>query len=45
MSEIRLNPVGIGNFDAKETLIASADSSEGAIEETAVEIDDLVQDD
>jgi hypothetical protein len=45
MSEIRLNPADIGKFDAKETLIASADSGEGAIEENAVEMDDLVQDD
>jgi hypothetical protein len=45
MSEIRLNPADIGKFDAKETLIASADSGEGAIGENAVEMDDLGQDD
>ena len=45
MSERRLNPADIGTFDAKETLIASADSGEGAIGEHAVQMDDFVKED
>jgi len=45
MSETRLNPADIGNFDAKETLIASTDSSEAAIGENAVAMDDYVKED
>jgi len=41
----RLNPADIGSFDAKETLTASADTSEANIRENAVEIDDFVKED
>lgn len=45
MPAARLNPADIGVFNARETLVSSADSSEAAIGENAVAIDDFVKED
>ena len=45
MTAARLNHADIGAFDARETLVSSADNGEAAIGENAVAIDDFAKED